>query len=98
MDNIIGILIDHVSLDEKTALANVVSYFQRFGSKSCCFEDVQTYVAFLRGNNDEALAFIQSLKDTVKDSDKKVRIEDSKDENVGTYWIIHVAGSNQECL
>lgn len=55
-------------------------------------------MAFLRGNNDKALAFIQSLKDTVKDSDKKVRIEDSKDENVGTYWIIHVAGSNQECL
>ncbi|KAJ8657138.1 hypothetical protein O0I10_007218 [Lichtheimia ornata] len=57
--------------DEKAVLANVVSYFERFGSKSCCFEDVQTYVAFLRGNNDKALAFIQSLKDTVKDSDKK---------------------------
>lgn len=35
-------------------------------------------MAFLRGNNDKALAFIQSLKDTVKDSDKKVRIETQK--------------------
>ncbi|KAI9310584.1 N-acetyltransferase B complex non catalytic subunit-domain-containing protein [Dichotomocladium elegans] len=62
--------------DQTAALGHIVSYFERFGSKSCCFEDIQTYIDVLKGDHPAATAFIQSLSNTLKESDEKsIRIK-----------------------
>lgn len=58
-------------VDEKTILEHIVSYFARFGSKNCAFEDLQTYVLFLRTDADKAKALIESLKETIQPSNEK---------------------------
>ncbi|KAI7856841.1 N-acetyltransferase B complex non catalytic subunit-domain-containing protein [Circinella umbellata] len=57
--------------DEKDILKNVLSYFSRFGSKSCCFEDLQTYTSFLKQDASKAKLFIESLRATVDDPKEK---------------------------
>ncbi|KAI8138978.1 N-acetyltransferase B complex non catalytic subunit-domain-containing protein [Fennellomyces sp. T-0311] len=58
-------------VDEKTILDHVLSYFSRFGSKSCCFEDLQTYVSFLKQDSAKAKSFIESLKATIGEPKEK---------------------------
>lgn len=58
-------------VDEKTILDHIVSYFARFGSKNCAFEDLQTYVQFLGADSDKAKALIGSLKETIQPSNEK---------------------------
>lgn len=56
-------------VDEKLVLEHIVSYFSRFGSKNCAFEDIQSYVLFMRPDSGKAKAFIESLKQTLQPSD-----------------------------
>ncbi|KAI8642749.1 N-acetyltransferase B complex non catalytic subunit-domain-containing protein [Parasitella parasitica] len=49
--------------DEKVLLEHIVSYFTRFGSKNCAFEDLQSYVSIL--NIEKAQALIESFKQTI---------------------------------
>ncbi|KAF7728781.1 N-alpha-acetyltransferase 25, NatB auxiliary subunit [Apophysomyces ossiformis] len=54
----------------------IVSYFERFGSKSCCFEDLQTYTKFLRANSVKAAELIETLhKSIVEAKDKSGEIK-----------------------
>ncbi|KAI8880386.1 TPR-like protein, partial [Backusella circina FSU 941] len=57
--------------DEKTVLDHIVSYFAQFGSKSCCFEDLQTYIGFLTGDDAKAIPFIDSLKCSIHSANEK---------------------------
>lgn len=50
---------------------HIVAYFGRFGSKNCLFEDVQTYVSFLRTDAEKSRSFIDALKQTVKPATDK---------------------------
>ncbi|CAO3589381.1 unnamed protein product [Absidia cylindrospora] len=58
-------------LDEKLILDRAVAYFERFGSKSCCFEDLKTYIGFLDSDNEKARSFIQAISKTIKDATEK---------------------------
>lgn len=49
-------------------LEHIISYFSRFGSKNCAFEDLQSYVLFLRSDSSKAKTFIESLKETIQSS------------------------------
>ncbi|ORY95533.1 N-acetyltransferase B complex non catalytic subunit-domain-containing protein [Syncephalastrum racemosum] len=59
------------TVDQSTLLEHLVSYFARFGSKSCCCEDIQTYVSFLRSDPEQAKNFTASLQDTIGDAKEK---------------------------
>lgn len=63
---------------KKTALDSIVAYFDRFGSKSCCFEDIQTYITFLRNDKVKAKEFVSSLVKTVGDSKEKVNADEER--------------------
>lgn len=63
------------SKDDSRALANIVSYFSQFGSKACCFEDIQSYVSFLRVDVAEKEAFIKDLQATIGTPQEKVNLE-----------------------
>lgn len=57
-------------------MEHIVAYFGRFGSKSCLFEDVQSYVSFLRSDAEKSRAFIDQLKQTIKPaSDKPAKVK-----------------------
>lgn len=58
-------------LAEEVILEHLVSYFSRFGSKNCAFEDLQSYITFLRSDKEKSKKFIDSLKDTIKSADGK---------------------------
>ncbi|KAG2212015.1 hypothetical protein INT46_001275 [Mucor plumbeus] len=55
--------------DEKVILEHIVSYFARFGSKNCAFEDLQSYVSIL--NVEKSQALIESLKQTIQPASEK---------------------------
>ncbi|KAI8384685.1 N-acetyltransferase B complex non catalytic subunit-domain-containing protein [Radiomyces spectabilis] len=57
--------------DQTLTLDHIVAYFDRFGSKSCCFEDLQTYIAFLRATPEAAKKFIQTLQNSIKPATEK---------------------------
>ncbi|KAG0169915.1 N-alpha-acetyltransferase 25, NatB auxiliary subunit [Apophysomyces sp. BC1015] len=57
--------------DDNQSLELIVSYFTRFGSKSCCFEDLQTYTKFLREDPAKAAEFINMLQQTITDAKGK---------------------------
>ncbi|KAL0097689.1 N-acetyltransferase B complex non catalytic subunit-domain-containing protein [Phycomyces blakesleeanus] len=57
--------------DQSNLLQNIVTYFAQFGSKSCCFEDLQNYTSYLKLTPEKAKGFIQSLKDTIKETGEK---------------------------
>ncbi|KAI9013783.1 N-acetyltransferase B complex non catalytic subunit-domain-containing protein [Phycomyces nitens] len=57
--------------DQPNSLQNVVAYFSRFGSKSCCFEDLQNYTCYLRSSPEKAKEFVDSLRNTIKETDEK---------------------------
>jgi N-terminal acetyltransferase B complex non-catalytic subunit len=48
-----------------------VSYFSKFGSKNCAFEDLQSYIQFLRTDKEKSKEFIESLKETIKPASEK---------------------------
>lgn len=58
-------------LDEQVILENLVSYFGRFGSKNCAFEDLQSYIVFLRSDTEKSKKFIDALKDTIQPATEK---------------------------
>ena len=60
-------------VDERTILDHILSYFSRFGSKSCCFEDLQTYTSLLKKDSTKAKSFIKSLEATVGEPKEKVK-------------------------
>ncbi|KAI8048031.1 N-acetyltransferase B complex non catalytic subunit-domain-containing protein [Gilbertella persicaria] len=61
--------------DESVALDHIVSYFERFGSKNCAFEDLHAYILFLKSDNEKSKAFIERLEQTVQQvSDKSGQI------------------------
>lgn len=49
----------------------LVSYFGRFGSKNCAFEDLQSYIAFLRPDTEKSQKFIDALQGTIKPATEK---------------------------
>ncbi|KAI8336826.1 N-acetyltransferase B complex non catalytic subunit-domain-containing protein [Chlamydoabsidia padenii] len=57
--------------DEKVILDHIIAYFERFGSKSCCFEDLKTYIGFLAKDSDKSKLFIKTIQDTIKDATEK---------------------------
>ncbi|KAG0005209.1 N-alpha-acetyltransferase 25, NatB auxiliary subunit [Modicella reniformis] len=58
--------------DNKEMVMNLlVAYFDKFGSKSCCFEDLSTYIANL--DKDEAHGFCKKLKDTTGEKSETVK-------------------------
>ncbi|KAI8976468.1 N-acetyltransferase B complex non catalytic subunit-domain-containing protein [Pilobolus umbonatus] len=54
--------------DKSVLLGHVVSYFKRFGAKNCCYEDIQSYILFLRSDPQASKEFIQSLRSTIESS------------------------------
>ncbi|KAG1155736.1 hypothetical protein G6F37_008270 [Rhizopus arrhizus] len=63
-------------VDEQSFVDSVASYFARFGSKSCVFEDLQNYISFLREDESKANSLLKSLKDSIKSSsDKSTQIK-----------------------
>ncbi|KAL1930984.1 hypothetical protein VTP01DRAFT_10121 [Rhizomucor pusillus] len=57
--------------EQNTALEKIVAYFQRFGSKSCCFEDIQNYIKFLRDDKTKAKDFVSALVKNVGEPKEK---------------------------
>ncbi|KAI7864096.1 N-acetyltransferase B complex non catalytic subunit-domain-containing protein [Spinellus fusiger] len=57
--------------DPSISLDNIIAYFHRFGSKSCCFEDLQTYISYLRTSPEKAKQFIQTLEDSLQEPEEK---------------------------
>ncbi|CEP15697.1 hypothetical protein [Parasitella parasitica] len=55
--------------DEKVLLEHIVSYFTRFGSKNCAFEDLQSYISIL--SSDKAQSLVESLKQTIQPATEK---------------------------
>ncbi|KAG2237856.1 N-acetyltransferase B complex non catalytic subunit-domain-containing protein [Thamnidium elegans] len=56
---------------EQVILEHLVSYFSRFGSKSCAFEDLQAYITFLRSDKEKSQKFINDLKETIQPATEK---------------------------
>lgn len=52
-------------------LEHLISYFSRFGSKSCAFEDLQAYIKFLRSDKEKSQKFINDLKETIHPATEK---------------------------
>jgi N-terminal acetyltransferase B complex non-catalytic subunit len=63
-----------ISVDEKVILDHIIAYFERFGSKSCCFEDLKTYISFLETDLDKSKLFIQAIRETIKVATGKVNV------------------------
>lgn len=59
------------TVDERSFVDSIASYFARFGSKSCIFEDLQNYISFLREDKTKANSFLKLLKDSIKSSSDK---------------------------
>ncbi|KAI7874177.1 N-acetyltransferase B complex non catalytic subunit-domain-containing protein [Mucor mucedo] len=57
--------------DEEIVLKNLVCYFGRFGSKNCAFEDLQSYIVFLRSDASKSKKFIDDLKNTIQPATDK---------------------------
>lgn len=56
-------------IDEKVVLEHIVSYFARFGSKNCAFEDLQSYISIL--NVEKSQTLIENLKQTIQPATEK---------------------------
>ncbi|KAF9114721.1 N-alpha-acetyltransferase 25, NatB auxiliary subunit [Mortierella sp. AM989] len=58
--------------DNKATVLNLlVAYFDKFGSKTCCFEDLSTYISNL--DNEDALEFCRRLKQTAGEKSETVK-------------------------
>ncbi|KAF9366671.1 N-alpha-acetyltransferase 25, NatB auxiliary subunit [Mortierella sp. NVP85] len=58
--------------DNKEVVLNLLeAYFDKFGSKSCCFEDLSTYISTL--DKEEAQAFCKKLKETAGEKSETVK-------------------------
>ncbi|CAO3630245.1 unnamed protein product [Cunninghamella blakesleeana] len=60
-------------IDEQNILDHIIAYYERFGTKNCCFEDLQTYIGFLKGNKEKATSFIQTLQNSITDEKGKAK-------------------------
>ncbi|KAI9492083.1 N-acetyltransferase B complex non catalytic subunit-domain-containing protein [Zychaea mexicana] len=78
--------------DEKAILDNILSYFSRFGSKSCCYEDLQAYISFLKQDTSKAKSFIDSLKATINEAKEKPAIIKNVYKNVNVRKIERYLG------
>ncbi|CAO3632493.1 unnamed protein product [Cunninghamella echinulata] len=58
-------------LDEQIVLNHIIAYYERFGSKNCCFEDLQTYIQFLKNDKEKSISFIQTLQKSITDDNEK---------------------------
>ncbi|ORE08641.1 hypothetical protein BCV72DRAFT_303592 [Rhizopus microsporus var. microsporus] len=57
-----------INQDQQLFLEKITSYFARFGSKSCAFEDIQAYISSLSQDKEKASHLIQSMKELIKPS------------------------------
>ncbi|KAI9304004.1 N-acetyltransferase B complex non catalytic subunit-domain-containing protein [Cunninghamella echinulata] len=65
-------------LDEQIVLNHIVAYYERFGSKNCCFEDLQTYIQFLKSDKEKSISFIQTLQKSITcDNEKSKKIKNT---------------------
>ncbi|KAI7906285.1 N-acetyltransferase B complex non catalytic subunit-domain-containing protein [Cokeromyces recurvatus] len=55
--------------EEDVILEHTAKYFERFGSKNCAFEDLHSYIGFLKG--EKAKAWIDRLKETIQPAKDK---------------------------
>lgn len=55
-------LIGCMVIDGATMLEHIKAYFDRFGTKPCCFEDLQPYVNAVLGDIKEVSSFINDLR------------------------------------
>ncbi|KAF9206876.1 N-alpha-acetyltransferase 25, NatB auxiliary subunit [Haplosporangium sp. Z 27] len=57
--------------NKETVLDLLVAYFSKFGSKSCCFEDLSTYISGL--DKGDALEFCKRLRETSGEKSENVK-------------------------
>jgi N-acetyltransferase B complex (NatB) non catalytic subunit len=58
-------LIAWMDIDGATMLEHIKAYFDRFGTKPCCFEDLQPYVDTVLDDTEEVSSFINDLRSLV---------------------------------
>ncbi|KAI8979116.1 N-acetyltransferase B complex non catalytic subunit-domain-containing protein [Mycotypha africana] len=78
--------------DENTVLEHLISYFDRFGSKSCVFEDLQTYVDFLKSDTEKATFLLNQFKSTIHPTSEKAARIKNVYKNVNIRKLEHVLG------
>ncbi|KAL9537039.1 hypothetical protein MBANPS3_012138 [Mucor bainieri] len=76
--------------DEEVLLEHIVSYFGRFGSKNCAFEDLQSYVSILSA--EKATALMESLKQTIQPASEKAGKIKNVHKNVNIRKLEHFLG------
>ncbi|RCI04362.1 N-alpha-acetyltransferase 25, NatB auxiliary subunit [Rhizopus stolonifer] len=76
-------------VDDTLFLETIVSYFSRFGSKSCIFEDLQGYIGFLRDDKEKTDTFMKSLEESIKPSKDKATQVKNVYKNINVRKIEH---------
>ncbi|KAL0143185.1 N-acetyltransferase B complex non catalytic subunit-domain-containing protein [Mucor lusitanicus] len=77
-------------IGKRGLLEHIVSYFSRFGSKNCAFEDLQSYVSMLNAETSHAL--MESLKQTIEPASEKAGKIKNVHKNVNIRKLEHFLG------
>ncbi|ORY96032.1 N-acetyltransferase B complex non catalytic subunit-domain-containing protein [Lobosporangium transversale] len=62
---------DKIGDNKETVMRLMIEYFDRFGSKSCCFEDLSIYISSL--DNQDSLEFCKKLRESVVNKPETVK-------------------------
>lgn len=63
---------DLFALDLNVAMDHINAYFDRFGTKPCCFEDLQPYVDTFISSAEDGTKFIHSIRDATRFDSEEV--------------------------
>ncbi|KAI8359816.1 N-acetyltransferase B complex non catalytic subunit-domain-containing protein [Blakeslea trispora] len=90
--------------DEITLIDHVASYFKRFGSKNCVFEDIHTYISFLQSDRERCKQFVKRLEESVDIStpDKSSQIKNvyksANIQKIQRFLGLHAVDSIEEAM